>query len=328
MTLLAPVLEGYFVERLSQRRASPNTIASYRDTFRLLLRFAQGRSGKPPAQLDMADLDASLIGAFLDHLERNRSNGIVTRNLRLTAIHSLFAYAALRCPEHAQSIQRVLAIPGKRPDTTIVSFLTRAETTALLAAPDGNTPHGRRDHALLLVAVQTGLRVSELTGLSCADVAFGPGASVHTHGKGRRERCTPLLPATAKLLNSWVRQRRAQPDEPLFATIAGGSLSTDAVEDLVDKYVAAATRCCPSLQRKRVTPHTLRHTCAMNLLQSGTDIATIALWLGHASTKATQVYLHADLALKQQALARTAPTPTARHRYRPPDKLLAFLESL
>jgi integrase/recombinase XerD len=328
MTLLAPVLEGYFVERLTQRRASANTIASYRDTFRLLLPFTQTRTGRPPAQLDIADLDATLIGAFLDHLERDRSNGIVTRNLRLTAVHSLFAYAALRCPEHAESIQRVLAIPTKRPDTTIVSFLTRSETTALLAGPDRSTPRGRRDHALLLVAVQTGLRVSELTGLSCADVSFGPGASVHTQGKGRKERCTPLVPATAKLLHAWLRQRRAQPDQPLFATTAGTRLSTDAVEDLVDKYVAAAAACCPSLHNKRVTPHTLRHTCAMNLLQSGTDIATIALWLGHASTKATQIYLHADLVLKQQALARTAPTPTARRRYRPPDRLLAFLENL
>jgi site-specific recombinase XerD len=328
MTLLAPVLEGYFLERLAQRRASPHTIASYRDTFRLLLRFAQQRTGTMPDRLDLADLDAALIGAFLDHLERDRSNGVLTRNLRLTAIHSLFAYAALRCPEHAACIQRVLAIPTKRPTTTIVSFLSWEETTALLAAPDRSTPRGRRDHALLLVAVQSGLRVSELTGLTCADVTFGPGANLHTQGKGRKERCTPLLPATAKLLGAWLRQRGVEPDEPLFATAAGGRLSTDAVNDLLDKYVASAAQWCPTLRNKRVTPHTLRHTCAMNLLQSGTDIATIALWLGHTSTKATQIYLHADLVLKQQALARTAPTPAARRRYRPPDKLLAFLESL
>ena len=328
MTLLAPVLEGYFLERLAQRRASPHTIASYRDTFRLLLRFAQQRTGTMPDRLDLADLDAALIGAFLDHLERDRSNGVLTRNLRLTAIHSLFAYAALRCPEHAAVIQRVLAIPTKRPTTTIVSFLSWEETTALLAAPDRSTPRGRRDHVLLLVAVQSGLRVSELTGLTCADVTFGPGANLQTQGKGRKERCTPLLPATAKLLGAWLRQRGTEPDQPLFATAAGGRLSTDAVKDLLDKYVASAAQWCPTLRNKRVTPHTLRHTCAMNLLQSGTDIATIALWLGHTSTKATQIYLHADLVLKQQALARTAPTPAARHRYRPPDKLLAFLESL
>jgi integrase/recombinase XerD len=235
MTPLAPVLEGYFLERLTQRRASANTIASYRDTFRLLLGFAQRRTGHAPSVLDMSQLDADLIGAFLDHLERDRSNGIVTRNLRLTAIHSLFAYAALRCPEHAESIRRVLAIPAKRPDTTIVSFLTGAETAAVLTAPDRATPRGRRDHLLLLVTVQTGLRVSELTALGCADVSFGPGANLHTLGKGRKERCTPLLPATAKLLHAWIRQRHAQPDDPLFATSTRGTLSTDAVEDLVDK---------------------------------------------------------------------------------------------
>lgn len=328
MTALAPVLEGYFVERLSQRRASPHTVTSYRDTFCLLLRFAQKRCGKAPAQLDLADLDATVIAAFLDHLERDRGNGIATRNLRLTAIHSLYSYAALRCPDHAEVIQRVLAIPSKRPDTTLVSFLTRAETTALLAAPDRTTPRGRRDHALLLLAVQTGLRVSELTNLTCADITIGPGASVHTRGKGRKERNTPLVAATARLLQTWIAQRCAQPDEPVFATATGRRLSTDAVEDLVDHHVAAAMRACPTLAHKRVTPHTLRHTCAMNLLQSGVDIATIALWLGHTSTRATQAYLHADLALKEQALARTAPTPIARLRYRPPDKLLAFLESL
>jgi integrase/recombinase XerD len=328
MSLLAPILQGYFTAQLAQRRASPHTVASYRDTFRLLLRFAQTHSGKAPSKLDLADLDAALIGAFLDHLEIDRSNSIETRNLRLTAIHSLFGYAALRCPEHAQGIQRVLAIPTKRADTTIVEFLDRAETEALLAAPDRATPLGRRDHALLVVAVQTGLRVSELTSLRCAELTFGVGANVHTRGKGRKDRCIPLVPATAKLLQQWLRQRQAGPSDPVFATRAGRPLSTDAVEDLVDKYVAIAGRRCPSIGQKRCTPHSLRHTTAMNLLQSGTDIATIALWLGHSSTKATQIYLHADLTLKEQALARTAPTTTARRRYRPPDKLLAFLESL
>jgi len=328
MSSLAPILQGYFTERLAQRRASPHTVASYRDTFRLLLRFAQTRTGKAPSKLDLADLDAALIGSFLDHLETDRSNSIDTRNLRLTAIHSLFRYAALRRPEDAEGIQRVLAIPTKRTDTTTVGFLDRAETEALLAAPDRATPLGRRDHALLLVAVQTGLRVSELTGLSCADLTFDVGANARTRGKGRKDRCLPLVPATAKLLQQWLRHRRAGPDKPVFATRAGRPLSTDAVEDLVDKYVAVAARQCPSIEHKGVTPHTLRHTCAMNLLQSGSDIATIALWLGHSSTKATQIYLHADLLLKEQALARAAPTAPARRRYRPPDRLLAFLESL
>lgn len=328
MSALAPILEGYFTEHLAQRRASPHTVSSYRDTFRLLLRYAQARLGKPPAALDIADLDVSLIGAFLDHLERDRNAGVRTRNLRLTAIHSLFTYASYRCPEHAEMIRRVLTIPAKARERTVVSFLSRAETAALLDAPDRSTSLGQRDHALLLVAVQTGLRVSELTGLTFADVTFGRGAHVHTRGKGRKERITPLLPATARLLETWQRHRRAVADEPVFATRAGGRLSADAVEDLVDKYVAAAGPCCPSLRDKRVTPHTLRHTCAMSLLRSGTDIATIALWLGHASIKSTEVYLHADLTLKEEALARTAPTPIARHRYRPTDKLLDFLETL
>lgn len=328
MSSLAPVLEGFFTERLAQRRASPHTIGSYRDTFRLLLRFAQDRTGHPPAQLDLGELDSVLIAAFLDHLEVDRGNSIATRNLRLTAIHSLFTYAALRCPEHAATIQQVLAVPAKRTDTTIVEFLTRAETEALLAAPDQTTMLGRRDHALLLVAVQTGLRVSELTALTWDDVTFGTGAHLHTRGKGRKDRSTPLLAATASLLQAWMRHRGARPDEPVFASRLGGPLSTDAVADIVDKHIATATGRCPTLASKRVTPHTLRHTCAMGLLRAGTDIATISLWLGHSGIRATQTYLHADLAMKEQALARTAPTPEARHRYQPPDTLLAFLEDL
>jgi integrase/recombinase XerD len=324
MSRLAPVLEAYFTDWLAARHASAHTVASYRDAFRLLLRYAQVRTGRAPSDLDLADLDASLIGAFLDYLEAERANGIHTRNLRLAAVHSLFRFAALRCPEDAGVIQRVLAIPTKRTDTTVVNFLTRAETEALLAVPDRATPLGQRDHALLLVAVQTGLRVSELAALTCGDVRFGTGANVHCRGKGRKERYTPLTPATAKLLASWVRQRCASPDHPLFPTRFGGRLSTDAVADLIDKYVAA----CPELRDKRVTPHTLRHTCAMGLLQAGIDTSTIALWLGHASTKATQAYLHADLKLKEEALARTAPLAAAARRYRPPDALLAFLKGL
>jgi len=328
MTALAPVLEGFFTKQLAQRRVSAHTVASYRDCFRLLLRFAQARTGRVPTSLDLADLDAALIGAFLDHLEVDRRNGIETRNLRLTAIRSLFAYAAVECPEEAGVIQRVLAIPSKRPNVTVVSFLTVPETAALLAAPDRSTLLGRRDHALVLTAIQTGLRVSELTALRWHDVTFGTGANVHTTGKGRRERHTPLTSVTARLLQNWGRERSAGPDDPLFATRSGGPLSTDSVEDLVDKHVATATSTCPSLGSKRVTPHTLRHTCAMNLLEAGVDITTIALFLGHSSTRATEIYLHADLSLKERALARIAPTPAAARRFRPPDKLLAFLESL
>lgn len=327
MTALAPVLQGFFTQHLAQRRVSSHTLASYRDCFRLLLKFTQQRTGKPPATLELADLDAELIGAFLDHLEADRRNSIATRNLRLTAIHSLFSYAQIRCPEQADVIKRVLAVPPKRTNVTIVNFLTPAETAALLDAPDRNTTIGHRDHALLLTAIQTGLRVSELTALRCRDLTFGTGANIYTLGKGRRERHTPLTPATARLLRAWLRERRVEPDDPVFAT-NGGRLSTDAVEDLVDKHVSTATAACPSLASKRVTPHTLRHTCAMNLLAAGVDLATIALFLGHSSTRSTEIYLHADLALKEQALARTAPTPAAARRYRPPDKLLAFLESL
>ena len=328
MSAFAPVLQGYFTEYLAQRRASPNTVSAYRDTFRLLLCFAQRRLGKPPAKLDMADVDAKLIGAFLDHLEQGRRCSPHTRNLRLAAIRSLLSYASLRCPEHAETIRRVLAIPAKRRERPVVSFLTPAETKALLGAPDRHTALGERDHLLLLVAVQSGLRVSELTGLTWADVSLGRGAYLHVRGKGRRERTTPLLGATASTLEAWKRQRRAGAEEPVFANRAGTRLSTDAVKLLLDKYVAVAAKRCRSIGDKRVTPHTLRHTCAMNLLQAGVDTATIALWLGHASTKSVDVYLHADLKLKEQALARTAPTPAARKRYRPADQLLGFLESL
>ena len=328
MTSLAPILEGYFTERLAQRRASPNTVASYRDALCLLLRYAQRRLGKAPSALDVADVDAPLVGAFLDHLEHDRRNSIATRNARLAAIHSLFRYAALRCPEHAGTIQRVLAVPQKRSDSVIVSFLARTEVDALLASPDRATSLGRRDHLLLLVAVQTGLRISELTGLTCADVDLGAGANLRCVGKGRKERRTPLTASTARALRAWLEQRRGAPTDPLFPNRAGGRLSSDAVADLLAKHVAAASRTCPSLAAKRVSPHTLRHSCAMNLLQSGVDTSTIALWLGHAGTKATQVYLHADLALKEAALARTAPQAVGRSRYRPTDATLAFLESL
>jgi integrase/recombinase XerD len=325
---LAPLLQGFFTQRLAARRASPATIAAYRDTYRLLVRFAADRTRKAPSALTVADLDAATVGAFLDHLETERHNSVATRNTRLIAIHSLFRHAALVCPDDADTVRRVLAIPAKRTDTTIVTYLTRAETDALLAAPDRHSDLGRRDHALILVGVQTGLRVSELTGLTWADVTFGVGAHLHTTGKGRKQRATPLQPATARLLRAWSQDRHAQADDPLFATRPGRPLSTDTVADLLDRHTTTAAVVCPSLAAKRVTPHTLRHTCAMNLLWAGVDIATIALWLGHANTQATQIYLHADLQLKEAALARTAPRPQDRRRYQPTDSLLAYLESL
>ena len=328
MTALAPILQAYFTQRLAQRQASPHTVASYRDTFSLLLRFAQQQLGTPPSRLDLTDVDAALVGAFLDHLETGRRNSAATRNNRLAAVHSLFSYAALRCPEHAATIGQVLAIPAKRTDTTIVSFLTTVEVQALLASPDRATRPGRRDYVLLLVAVQTGLRVSELTGLTCGDVTLGAGANLRCRGKGRKERCTPLTRPTARVVRDWLTERHGEPTDPLFPNRAGGRLSADAAADLLAKHLATAADRCPSLKAKRVSPHTLRHTAAMTLLRAGVDTSTIALWLGHAGTKATQVYLHADLALKEAALARTAPPTVGRVRYQPPDQLLAFLESL
>ena len=329
MSALAPTLQAFFTERLiGQRQASPHTIAAYRDTFRLLLVFAQQRTGIKPHALDIADLDATLITAFLDHLEHERANSTSTRNARLVAIRSLFHYAALRHPEHADTIARVLAIPPKRAPQTVVTFLREEEIDALLAAPDRERWTGRRDHALLLTMIQTGLRVSELTGLCCADVTLATGPHLRCHGKGRKQRVTPLTPQTAAVLRVWQHERAGNPDDPLFPNSRGGRLSRDAVAWLLAKHVATARHACASLTSKTISPHVLRHTAAMRLLHAGVDITVIALWLGHESTQTTQIYLHADLALKERALARTAPPNTTPGRYRPRDQLLAFLESL
>jgi site-specific recombinase XerD len=329
MSVLAPALQAFFTERLmTQQRASPDTIASYRDTFRLLLGYASERTGKPPSRLDFADLDAKLISGFLTHLETSRGNSITTRNARLAAIRSLFGYAALRVPEHAALVAQVLAIPAKRHDQVTVSFLTRPEIEALLAAPDTTTWHGRRDHALLLAATQTGLRVSELTGLTIADAHLGAGPHVYCRGKGRKERCTPLTGLTVTALTSWLAERGGHGTDPLFCTRSGGRLSRDAVERLLAKYVTIARASCPSLRAKAVSPHTLRHSAAMSLLHAGVDVTVIALWLGHSSPASTRVYLHADMAIKERALARTTPPDTQPGRYSAPDNLLAFLNGL
>ncbi|MFN2540278.1 MAG: tyrosine-type recombinase/integrase [Mycobacteriales bacterium] len=329
MSALAPTLEAFFTERLMrQRQASRHTIAAYRDTFRLLLTFAQARTDTAPSRLEFDDLDAPLIGAFLDHLEHARGNSPQTRNARLAAIHSLFRFATLRHPEHAALIARVLAIPPKRFDRADVSFLDRRETEALLAAPDRSHWMGRRDHALLTIAVQTGLRVSELSGLCCGDIQLGTGANARCYGKGRRQRCTPLTPTTAKVLRAWTHERSGQPGDPLFPTGKGGALSRDAIALLVAKHAATAAKNCPSLPAKAVSPHTLRHTCAMNLLHEGVDVATIALLLGHANLRSVESYIHADNTLKERALARTRPPGTRPGRYRPPDRMIQFLESL
>ncbi len=313
---------------MTQRQASPHTITAYRDAFRLLLSYVQDKTGTAPSRLDFADVDRAMIGAFLDHLERARGNSVRTRNARLAALHSFFRFAALRHPEHAALLQQVLAIPGKRYDSTLVCFLTPPEVDALLASPDRSTWTGRRDHALLLLAAQTGLRVSELTGLRCSDVALDTGPRLHCYGKGRKERCVPLTALTTAALRVWMKERNGRPGDPLFPSRRGSPLSRDAVERLVAKHADAAQRTCPSLHGKRVTPHVLRHTAAMSLLQAGVDSAVIALWLGHQDISTTGIYLHADLALKEKALARTTPPNTRPGRYQAPDALLAFFDDL
>lgn len=330
MSALAPLLEAFFTERLiGQRQASPHTVDAYRDAFCLLLRFARCRTGRSPHQLTLEDLDAPLIGAFLNHLEAERGVSARTRNARLTAIRSLFHFAAYRHPEHAATIQRVLAIPPKRTDRALVTYLTEDEMDALLAAPDRATRIGRRDHAMLLVALETGLRASELTGLTCSAVVLGTGAHVRCHGKGRKERITPLRRELRTVIQAWLDERAGVPEDPLFPGPTGGPLSRDAMRRLVDRHVATAALQCPSLAAKAITPHTLRHSCAMNLLRHHVDPATIALILGHEDVRTTYgVYLHADLGLKERALARTAPPKVGPGRYRPPDRLLAFLEGL
>jgi integrase/recombinase XerD len=330
MSTLAPLLEAFFTERLiGQRQASHHTIASYRDAICLLLRFAERRTGRSPHQLSLEDLDAALIGAFLNHLEAERGVTVRTRNARLTAIRALFHFAAYRHPEHAALIQRVLALPPKRTDKRLVTYLSEDEEEALLAAPDRSSWLGRRDHTLLLLALETGLRVSELTGLTSGAVQLDTGAHVRCHGKGRKERITPLRRETRPVLRAWLHVRGGTASDPLFPGPTGAKLSRDAIRRLVERHVATAAAACPSLASKNVTPHTLRHSCAMNLLRHGVDTATIALWLGHEDVRTTYgVYLHADLGLKEKALAKTAPPLTRRGRYRPPDTLLAFLEAL
>ena len=329
MSALSPTLQSFFVDRLSgQRDASPNTVAGYRDTFRLLLAFAANRTSKAPNDLDLGDLDAPLVASFLDHLERHRNNSVRTRNNRLAAIHSLFVWAALRHPEHAASIQRVLAIPAKRFERSLVTWLTDEEVDVLVGCCDRTNWTGRRDHTLLVLAVQTGLRISELVGLTCGDIVIGTGANVHCVGKGRKERRTPLLPLTVRLLRAWLAERNGSPLQPLFPTAAGNPLSRDAIEHRLALYALRAGEKRPSIRAKRLSAHTLRHTATMRLLLSGVDVTVIALWLGHQQVSTTDIYLHADMSQKERAIARTTPVATKPGRYHPPDAMLTFLESL
>lgn len=329
MTALAPTLQAFFTDRLvRERHASPATVAAYRDTWRMLLDFAATRTRKSPIRLDLDDIDAPMVSAFLDHLETHRGNTARTRNARLAGIHSVFRFAAHRHPEHTATIARVLAIPTKRFDRAIITYLTPAEVAALLAAPDLSTWCGRRDQAWLQTAAQTGLRISEMTALTCADVHLGVGAHVSCLGKGRKQRITPLTAGTVTILTAWINERGHDPAGPLFPTRTGRPMSRDAVEHRIAVHTATAAAACPSLNHKTVTAHTLRHTAAMRLLEAGTDTSIISLWLGHEQVQTTSVYLHADLAIKERALARTTPPDAKPGRYHPPDPLLAFLESL
>ena len=328
-TTLAPLLQRFFTQRLmQQRQASPHTISSYRDSFRQFLKFVQQRLRKPPSRLSFEEIDAPLIVAFLDELEKHQGVSVRSRNLRLTAIHSFFQYAAFEAPAHSAQIQRVLAIPSKRFTRTLVQFLTRPEVDALLAAPDQFTWSGRRDHAFLLVAVQTGLRLSEMTGLKREDLIVGAGAHLRVVGKGRKERCTPLAQSTLAVLKAWLREPQRGDGDVLFPSAKGERLSVHGVQYLLTKHRMAACKVCPSLKEKRLTVHRLRHTMAMDLLQAGVDRSVIALWLGHESVETTQIYLEATLAMKERALAKTLPPHGRPGRYQPGDQLLGFLNSL
>jgi site-specific recombinase XerD len=326
----APLVERYFSQRLiTQKQASPHTIASYREAFRLFLLFTRTRTGKSPSNLAFSDIDVDLIEAFLTDLEKRRSSSARSRNLRLSALRSFFRFALYYEPEHAGRIQQILAVPAKRHDRTLVGFLTRSEVEALLATTDSRTWNGRRDHALLLLlAFQTGMRLSEITGLRRRDTELKTGAHIRCFGKGRKERCTPLAAKTVKELRAWMAEPVPGDSEFLFPTGHGRRMSADAVQYLFAKYTAIARRTCPSLRKKRVSPHVARHTAAMELLQAGVDLSVIALWLGHESIETTQKYLEANIDLKEAALTKTVPLNTRIRRFRPNDRLLHFLNGL
>lgn len=325
----APLLQSFFTNRLmQQRQASPHTIASYRDSFRLLLQFAQKRTGVAPQKLSLEQIDAPLIAAFLEDMQTKRGIGASSRNLRLTAIRSFFRYASFEMPTHGAQIQRVLAIPNKRYTRAQIGFLTRDETDALLSAPDLSTRSGRRDHALILLAVQTGLRLSEFTALCRRGIHLGTGAHVRVVGKGRKERSTPLTKATSDVLRAWLREIEGGDDAIVFPSARGTRLSADGVQYLLAKHVTQASQTCTSLGKKHVTAHVLRHTTAMELLHAGVERSVIALWLGHESIETTQIYLDANLEMKQAALDKVEPQPGRIGRFQPDDRLLAFLNGL
>jgi site-specific recombinase XerD len=323
------LLTRFFSQRLiQQRHVSPHTICSYRDTFRLLLKFAKVRLSKEPCDLEWEEIDTQLISDFLDDLQKNRGIGARSRNLRLTAIRTFFRYVAFELPDRIEQSQCILAIPSKCHTHKQIHYLSRQEIDALLAAPNLKTWSGRRDHAWLMLAIQTGLRLSELTGLKPEDTYLGVGPYVHVLGKGRKERCTPLTKQTVVILQAWLEEPVLAGGQFLFPNRHGSRLSNDGGQYLLAKHVATAAEICPSLRNKRVSPHVLRHTAAMELLQAGVDTTVIALWLGHESVETTHIYLEADMAMKQKALAKTLPHEGSPSIYKPDDALLAFLRSL
>ena len=329
MKTFSLLLTQFFTERLiQQKQVSPNTISSYRDTFKLLLQFTKQRLGKEPSSLIVEEIDAPLISDFLKDLEEKRGISARTRNLRLTAIRSFFRYIAYELPDCSDLIQRILAIPSKSYTRIQICYLNREEVDALLDAPDQQTWSGRRDHAWIFLAVQAGLRISELTNLSHLDVNLNTGSYVHVLGKGRKERCTPITKEVKKVLKNWIRETASDGEKILFPSCRGKRLSNDGIQYLLKKHVATASKKCPSLCSKRISPHVLRHTSAMELLHAGVDTSVIALWLGHESVETTQIYLEVDLAMKKKILEKTLPHSGKSNHYKPNDALLEFLKAL
>jgi integrase/recombinase XerD len=329
MNALASSLQTYFTTFAhAQRDLSVNTIASYRDTWRLLLKYLTATLRAPASAIDFDALTAANITGFLDNLERERGNGARTRNARLTAIRAVLGRALPDHPEHAATITQVLAIPPKRTVRKVIEFLTPKEVDELLAAPDRNTWTGRRDRILLLLTVQTGLRVSEVCSLTRDDIHLGTGPNVACTGKGRRQRVTPLTKATVDNLKPYLAERDTRPGTALFSGPQGRPLSRDALEHRLAKHLATAAASCPSLAAKHITMHSLRHTAAMNLLAVGVDTSVISLWLGHSNTHSTDAYLHADMAIKQAAIDRTRPPGVKPGTYKPAPDILAWLSAL
>jgi integrase/recombinase XerD len=325
----AMLVQEFFCQRLiAQRQASRHTIASYRDTFRLLLGFAEKRLKRTPADLALTDIDPPLVLDFLDHVEQTRGNRVRTRNLRLTAIRSFMKFVAGRDPGTLASVQRVLAIPTKRFDRPLVGFLTRDEIDAILAAPSIDHWSGRRDRVLFGTLYNTGARVSEIIGILRRDLSLTTSPFVQLHGKGRKDRSVPLWRTTATALQQWLSTLPASADQPVFPNRAGSAMTRSGVQDRLDRAVRTAAGHCPTLRDRRISPHLVRHSTAMHLLQAGVDLTVIALWLGHESPTTTHMYVEADLKMKQQALEKIPPAHPGAGRYRPPDKLLAFLEGL